>query len=423
VDRGANVVERYDYDANGNRIAASGPTGAIVSATYDGQDRLVSYGSVSYSYTRAGELKQRISGTDTTSYTYDELGNLITVVLPNHTRIDYVIDGMNRRVGRTVNGHTLTGWLYGDELHPVAELDSVGSVTARYVYGSRANVPDYVVKGGTTYRIVSDQLGSVRLVVRADSGQVAERIRYDAWGKMIEDTSPGFLTLGFAGGITDPDTKLVRFGARDYDPVAGRWTSKDPIGFIGGSACLFRYGPDDPVNTTDNLGLTTSVQFGLAGTAGSIFYSNGAMGLVGNNAGVIGVTFQVGAMAGVGTVAAGGVYAGAGSNDTPASSNWPGKNPYIGVVTGVTAHLEAGVVAVEGAGISVDKDNSGQSVGLPIPSPGRGIYEAGGGAFAAEGYSANVGIYVNFARLVADAGKAARSQIQRCIDAIGGRGR
>ena len=39
--------------------------------------------------------------------------------------------------------------------------------------------------------------------------------------------------FGFAGGIYDPDTELVRFGARDYDPRVGRWTTKDPIRRIG----------------------------------------------------------------------------------------------------------------------------------------------------------------------------------------------
>lgn len=55
----------------------------------------------------------------------------------------------------------------------MAELDGAGNVVARFVYGSNAHVPDYMTKGGATYRIVSDQLGSVRLVVNASSGAEA----------------------------------------------------------------------------------------------------------------------------------------------------------------------------------------------------------------------------------------------------------
>ena len=42
------------------------------------------------------------------------------------------------------------------------------------------------------------------------------------------------IPFGFAGGLHDRDTNLVRFGARDYDPSIGRWTAKDPIDFAGG---------------------------------------------------------------------------------------------------------------------------------------------------------------------------------------------
>lgn len=255
VTTGSDTTAKYLYDTNGNRLSFTNPfTGDTASATYDGQDRLLRYKNSAYSYTSNGELKQKVSGTDTTRYTYDALGNLVTVILPNHDRIDYVIDGQNRRVGRKVNSHSLTGWLYQNSLNPVAELDSTGAVTARYVWGTRGNVPDYVIKSATTYRIVSDHLGSVRLVVNASSGAVAESVAYDAYGKRVADTSPGFVSLGYAGGISDAGTGLVRFGARDFDPEIGRWTCKDPIGFAGGDASLMVYAAGDPINLIDPTG-------------------------------------------------------------------------------------------------------------------------------------------------------------------------
>jgi RHS repeat-associated protein len=57
---------------------------------------------------------------------------------------------------------------------------------------------------------------------------------FDEFGNVLTDTNPGFQPFGFAGGIYDGDTGLVRFGARDYDPQTGRWTAKDPVGFLGG---------------------------------------------------------------------------------------------------------------------------------------------------------------------------------------------
>lgn len=65
--------------------------------------------------------------------------------------------------------------------------------------------------------------------------------------------NPGFQPFGFVGGIYDRDTGLVRLGARDYDPVTGRWTAKDPAGFEGGEN-FYLYGAGDPVNAVDVTG-------------------------------------------------------------------------------------------------------------------------------------------------------------------------
>ena len=70
-------------------------------------------------------------------------------------------------------------------------------------------------------------LGSVRLVVDTSTSEVALRLDYDVWGIVTNDTSPGWQPFGFAGGLYDSDTKLIRFGARDYDPSIGRWVSEE----------------------------------------------------------------------------------------------------------------------------------------------------------------------------------------------------
>ncbi|NOT31813.1 MAG: RHS repeat protein, partial [Planctomycetes bacterium] len=232
VKRGSNILEEYAYDGNGNRTSASRWLGSGVdtaTATFDQQDRMTRYRKAKYVYSANGELLRRTvpngAGTDSTTCTYDPLGNLITVRLPMANPIvTYLIDGRNRRVARKVNGTFQRGWIYQDGLRVVGELDSTGALAIRYVYGSRSHVPDYMVRYGTTYRIISDHLGSVRMVVDASSGAVAESLTYDAWGRVRHQMSPGFLSLGFAGGLYDHHTGLVRFGARDYDPAVGRWT-------------------------------------------------------------------------------------------------------------------------------------------------------------------------------------------------------
>ena len=99
----------------------------------------------------------------TTSYDYDAFGNLRHVTLPDGTAIDYLIDGQNRRIGKKVNGAVVEGLLYRGQLQPAAWFNGDGTVRARFVYGGKPNVPEYMVtSAGATYRLVSDQVGSVR---------------------------------------------------------------------------------------------------------------------------------------------------------------------------------------------------------------------------------------------------------------------
>ncbi len=110
-------------------------------------------------------------------------------------------------------------------------------------------------KDGQTFRILSDHLGSPRIVINSSTGEIVQRIDYNTWGVMTGNTNPALHPFGFAGGLHDRHTGLVRFGARDYDPVTGRWLGKDPIGFAGGDTNLFGYVGGNPVNAIDPLGL------------------------------------------------------------------------------------------------------------------------------------------------------------------------
>ena len=251
VDRDSLPFASYTYDTNGNRLN----NGAV----YDDQDRLTSTSSTTYTYTANGELLIKTNGSGTTTYSYDLLGNLISVVLPSGTTIDYLVDGKNRRIGKKVNGTLEKAWLYKDGLNPVVELDGTGTVVSRFVYATRSNVPDFIIKGGVTYRIVSDHLGSPRLVIDSATGVVIQSMGFDEFGNVIADTNPGFQPFGYGGGLYDADTKLVRFGARDYDAETGRWTSKDPIQFGGGDTNFYGYTVNDPINRVDFIGLDSYI--------------------------------------------------------------------------------------------------------------------------------------------------------------------
>ena len=251
------LIAQYHYDSNGNRTSLTTPE-VITNSSHDAQDRLISSGNAAYSYNNFGQLNGMNKGQETIRYNYDELGNLRKVTKPGVGTIEYLSDGHNRKIGTKVNGDLVSGLIYKDELNPVAQFDAKGNLQSVFVYGTEQYVPNYIVKGGRTFRLITDHLGSVRLVVDIESGKVEQRIDFDAFGVVIEDTNPGFQPFGFTGGIYDNLTGLVRFGARDYDPHTGRWTSKDPILFDGGETNLYSYAGNDPVNWIDVYGLSAS---------------------------------------------------------------------------------------------------------------------------------------------------------------------
>jgi RHS repeat-associated protein len=141
-------------------------------------------------------------------------------------------------------------------------------------------MPAAMTKGGSTYYLTYDQVGSLRIVADA-SGNVVKRIDYDSFGNIIDDTNPTFeVPFGFAGGLHDRDTGLVMFGYRDYNPDTGRWTAKDPILFIGGDTDLYGYCLNDPVNLIDPLGLINWIVVGkgaIATFGGGVMVVGGAL--------------------------------------------------------------------------------------------------------------------------------------------------
>jgi RHS repeat-associated protein len=163
-----------------------------------------------------------------------------------------------------VDGVLDRGWLYLNALEPIAELGPDGAggtrVTKVFVYGTLPHVPDYMVELDAsgdptrTLRIITDHLGSVRRVIDVATGVVVQGYDYDTFGNPTlvagtEEVQP----FGFAGGLYDAATGLVRFGARDYDAYTGRWTAKDPTRFRGG-ANLYRYAANNPISYRDSTG-------------------------------------------------------------------------------------------------------------------------------------------------------------------------
>lgn len=252
-----NNVKTYQQSMNVNHTQS--PIKRTV-ASHNNDDQLTKLqGSINrdYKYNEDGELSEMTNCYGTTTYEYDSFGNLKTVNFPGGKIVEYKVDAFNRRFKKLVNGQVSEYYLWYDQIRLAAILDGNKNPKAIYVYGSESeNVPGYVIKDGKTYKIIHDPgTQSVRYIVDSENAMIIQESEYDEHGNIMKQTNAGFQPLGFAGGLYDADTGFVRFGARDYDPKIGRWTTKDPIGFGGGDTNLYAYVGGNPMSYVDPSGL------------------------------------------------------------------------------------------------------------------------------------------------------------------------
>ncbi|MCR8634636.1 fibronectin type III domain-containing protein [Paenibacillus radicis (ex Xue et al. 2023)] len=282
MEPGGNAVtEVYSYDVNKNRITSLVNGAAQVVSVYGEHDVLERVGSLAYTFDVDGFLKQR--GSDTYSYgvrgelleatvnsagsgftttnsvtggTYNQSVTGVTYMnaLTNGT-YKYTYDGIGRRVAKEDSQGRKTQYLYGnpESLHLLtASVDPNGQLSMYYY--NEMGLLIALERGGTRYYVVSDAVGTPQRVLDSD-GAVVKELRYDSYGGLQSDSNPAFvLLIGYAGGLEDRDTGLIRFGFRDYDPVSGRWTARDSVLLESGQTNLYAYVNNNPIMFRDPCG-------------------------------------------------------------------------------------------------------------------------------------------------------------------------
>ncbi len=259
--------ESYSYDGNGNRTNPGYSTGS--------NNRLLSDGVYNYQYDGEGNrtVRTEIATGEVTEYSWDYRDRLIGVVtLDSEGNIletnSYTYDVFNRRLSKSAQGSVLEVFVYDGE-HIALVFDGDGRKLNRYLHGPNVDqiIADEDGSGEVLWALV-DNLGTVRYVVGND-GEVLNRISYDSFGSVIDETNPSIsLRFDFTGRELDPETGLVYYRGRYKDRE--RFISEDPIGFAGGDGNLYRYTFNSPTNFTDPSGHCVSLAaLGIAGGAAS----------------------------------------------------------------------------------------------------------------------------------------------------------
>ena len=322
VTKDSALMESYGYDPNGTRTSEINTLRGITgrSLSYSDEDHLLTAGAVTYAYDLDGFLSSKTDGSDMTTYDYSSRGELLEVELPDGRIISYEHAPLGRRIVKRIDGTIVAKYLWQGLTKLLAIYDDSDNLIQRFEYAD-GRMPVAMTQAGITYYLAYDQVGTIKVVTDA-SGNTVKQVDYDAFGNIITDTNTTLtIPFGFAGGLRDPDTGLVRFGYRDYDPDTGRWAAKDPIGFAGGDTNLYGYVLNDPVNLIDPYGLKTLGEYwvpvehflspfviGSASIISGAVVGTGGAVLTATSAAAVPETFglsAVGIPAGVALVAAG----------------------------------------------------------------------------------------------------------------------
>ncbi|XP_049974791.1 teneurin-1 isoform X2 [Alexandromys fortis] len=217
---------RYSYDLNGNiNLLSHGNSARLTPLRYDLRDRITRLGEIQYKMDEDGFLRQR--GNDIFEYNSNGLLQKAYNKVSGWT-VQYYYDGLGRRVASKSSLGEHLQFFYADLANPIRVTHlynhTSSEITSLY-YDLQGHLIAMELSSGEEYYVACDNTGTP-LAVFSSRGQIIKEILYTPYGDIYHDTYPDFqVIIGFHGGLYDFLTKLVHLGQRDYDVVAGRWTT------------------------------------------------------------------------------------------------------------------------------------------------------------------------------------------------------
>jgi RHS repeat-associated protein len=231
------------------------PDDRLSTETYDANGDTLTSGGKTFTYDFENRLKSMTAGSVAVTIQYDADGN---------------------RVAKTVNGVT-TRYLV-DDLNPtgyaqVVEEVTAGAVTREYTYGpQRISQAQQIANAWTPSFYGYDGAGTVRLLTD-NTGTVTDTYDYDAWGNTVNTTGSTPNVYLYRGEQYDPDLTLYYLRARYFNPLSGRFLTRDPEEhkpmrskhkpLDPGKFHTYLYATGDPINRIDPRGRDAIIEYAL----------------------------------------------------------------------------------------------------------------------------------------------------------------
>ncbi|MHC1684232.1 MAG: RHS repeat domain-containing protein [Clostridiaceae bacterium] len=227
---------------------------SVTEYEYDKNDRLLTAGSIKYTYDANGNTLSEVKDDGTvTNYKYNYNNDLIEV--EGKDKVSYEYDFTGERVSKTVNNEK-TNYLVDrnrDYSQVLEEYTLASDIKVAYVYGDdlisqerSGSKSYYLYDGKGSTRTLTDQLGNV-----------TDTYTYDAFGQLMNTTGTTVNSYLYTGEQYDANIGFYYLRARYMNPAVGRFMTMDSYeGRVADPISLHKYlyASDNPVAYSDPSG-------------------------------------------------------------------------------------------------------------------------------------------------------------------------